>query len=232
MATTRRTFIFESLALGGITLTDPARLLGAAQRRGSPTPTPPPQHEPQILRVKIYLVPEDVLGGPWQPRRRLTDAELKKAETHVKQVAAAQELGPTSIIVVRDQPTSYTNVAKRGRPTVMKLLRHDPNGHRETVLPVWTESDRVEWRFAQPFEIVGIQKAPLPGFQAAGAGVPANPFYDAVTPYSAKESGGLYIIQTSTARRESNGQQYKITFRIAGRIVDPDIACGFPPPGT
>jgi hypothetical protein len=232
MTTTRRTFIFESLALGGIAVTDPARLLGAVQRRGSPTPTPPPQHQPQILRVKIYLVPEDVLGGGWKPRTRLTDAQLKKAEDHVKQVATAQGLGPTSIIVVRDQPTSYTNVAKRGQPTVMKLLRHDPNGHRETVLPVWTESDRVEWQSVQAFEIVGIQKAPRPGFQAAGASVPANPFYDAVTPYSAKESGGSYIIQTSTARRESNGQQYKITFRIAGRIVDPDIACGFPPPGS
>jgi hypothetical protein len=230
MATTRRTFIFESLALGGITLTDPARLLGAAQRRGSPTPTPPPQHEPQILRVKIYLVPEDVLGGPWHPRTRLTDTQLRKAEIHVKQVAATQELGPTSIIVVRDQPTSYTNLAKQGQPPNLKLLRHDPNGHHETVLPVWTESDRVEWYAAQPFEITNIQKAPVPGFQSATA--PSNPFYDPVTPYLAKEASGRYVVQTSTARRESNGQQYKITFRIAGRIVDPDIACGFPPPGA
>ncbi|PYR60228.1 MAG: hypothetical protein DMF91_12770, partial [Acidobacteria bacterium] len=80
-------------------------------------------------------------------------------------------------------------------------------------------------------EITNIQKAPSPGFQG-GASAPVNPFYEAVTPYSAKESGGRYIYQTSTARRESNGQQYKITFRIAGRIVDPDIACGFPPPGS
>jgi len=232
MTTTRRTFIFESLALGGIAVTDPARLLGAVQRRGSPTPKPPPQHAPQILRVKIYLVPEDVLGGPWQPHHRLTNKELKKAEAHVKQVAVAQRLEPTSIIVVRDQATSYTNVAPRNKPPDMKLLRHDPNGHKETVLRVWTESDRVEWQAAQAFEITNIQKAPAPGFQAAGAGVPANPFYDAVTPYAAKESGGFYTIQTSTARKEANGQQYKITFRIAGRLVDPDIACGFPPPGT
>src|SRR2546422_2985812 len=136
----------------------------------SDLPSPPPHHDAQILKVRIYLVPEDVLGVPWTPRKPLTGAELRKAEAHVKQVAVHEELVPTSIIVVRDQPTSYTKVVvKRGQPPVLKPLRHDPKGHRETVLQVWTESDRVEWQFAQPFEITQIQKAPLPGFQAASA---------------------------------------------------------------
>jgi hypothetical protein len=97
---------------------------------------------------------------------------------------------------------------------------------------VWTESDRVQWQCSQPFEVIRIEKAPSPGFQALGPGVPTNPFHVALTPYASHQEGGRHVIQTSTARREANGQQYKITFSLSltKRVVDPDMVCGEPPP--
>ena len=203
MTTTRRAFILDSMAIGGLALTSSACSSTS-------------MHKPEILRVHIFVVPDEVFGGS-KGAGPLTDVELTAAEPHVRQNARRLNLDATSIIVMRGQPANFHRD---------KLIRHNPAGARETVLKVWTESDVIEWQSDRPFAIVTIEKAEPPAPSVASA--PKNPFYGDI-PFNAASSDSTYKYQTPKLRASANGQQYKISLRIDGRLVDPDIICGSPP---
>jgi hypothetical protein len=156
-----------------------------------------------------------------------------------------EALTPTDIVVVGRETASVRTVDSSGKPVSAnatkqegqtaseekpepRLFAHDDR-HRDTVLRVWTESDTIEYQCDVEFKITKVERA---GWKIHGA--PPDPFGGA-PPYNAKqispEGGGSFWARTSSALpATANNQQYKMTFEINGKKVDPDVICGFPPP--
>ncbi len=139
-------------------------------------------------------------------------------------------LKPTDIVVVGREPASVRKTA-RGR----KLMAHDHH-HTDTVLGVWTESDTIEYQCDRRFEIVKVEKE---GWKIYNA--PDNPFGSGKVGYKAQKrqlgrGKEQYFWTSSVLPATANNQQYKMTFKIFdengknGKLVDPDIVCGNPPP--
>jgi len=168
-----------------------------------------------------------------------------------------EALRPTDIVVVGSEPASVRVLDKKGQPVPLdesgqpalpasgsastpplrsdsptrRLFAHD-DGHKDTVLRVWTESATVEYQPSTPFEIVKVERA---GWRIYGA--PDDPFAakDKRAPYKAVEmragSGKtLWTWKSDVVPASANNQQYKATFRIDGEEIDPDVVCGDPPP--
>ena len=175
--------------------------------------------------------------------------------TSGKHVTMFDVLTPTDIVVVGSEPASVRVLDKNGKPVAPRtadaphsaahpgepltrhLCAHDDR-HRDTVLRVWTESDTIEYYCDEEFEIVQIERA---GWKLFGA--PDNLFERerGAMPYKARK------VQTSTIGADgdptfvwkwtsgvvpasANNQQYKATFKIRGKSIDPDVVCGTPPP--
>ena len=155
-----------------------------------------------------------------------------------------EALNPTDIVVVGRETASVRTVDSSGKPVsadattqahqtapepTRRLFAHDDR-HRDTVLRVWTESDTIEYECDEEFEIVKVERA---GWKIHGA--PQDPFANA-RPYRAERrqhaTGGepLWAWTSSVLPATANNQQYKMTFKINGELIDPDVICGFPPP--
>jgi hypothetical protein len=136
-------------------------------------------------------------------------------------------LKPTDIVVVGREPASVREVKK-----TRWLSAHDDH-NRDTVLRVWTESDTIEYHCDEEFEIVQVERAGWLIYDA-----PENPFDNGKLPYVAKRreratDGKLFWVWTSSILpAKANNQQYKMTFKIKGELIDPDVVCGDPPPST
>ena len=103
-------------------------------------------------------------------------------------------------------------------------------------LRVWTNSDTVEYQCDRKFEIVKVEQA---GWRIHGA--PDNLFEAERrrTPYKATEekttdaSGKANSVWKWTSGRvpaKANNQQYKMTFKIDGKLIRSLCLCGDPPP--
>jgi hypothetical protein len=140
-----------------------------------------------------------------------------------------EALTPTDIVVVGREPASVRKVDIAGKPT-LRLFGHDHH-HMDTVLRVWTEADTIEYRCDEEFEIVSVERA---GWKIYGA--PEIPFDNGPLPYraapSARVTGGkpVWVWTSSVVPATANNQQYKMAFKINGELIDPDVACGNPPP--
>ena len=99
------------------------------------------------------------------------------------------------------------------------------------MLRVWTESDTIEYQCAEPFAIVGVERA---GWKIYDA--PDNPFGFGKVEYIAQERKGktdekrIWVWTSGLLPATANNQQYKMTFKIGDETIDPDVACGSPPP--
>jgi hypothetical protein len=144
-------------------------------------------------------------------------------------------LKPTDIVVVGREPASVRTVDSEGNPKERALDAHNHH-HKDTVLPVWTESDTIEYQCDRRFEIVKVEKE---GWKIYNA--PDNPFGSGKVDYKAQErqlgrGKKQYFWTSSVLPATANNQQYKMTFKIFdengknGKLVDPDIVCGNPPP--
>lgn len=210
MATTRRSLMLDAMLLGGLALASSGCWWSAWL------------HKPETLHVYILVVPDEAVGGPAaHPHQPLTPPELQRAEEWLKRNVPKDRLKPTSIIVIHDEPASFL-------PNDT-LIAHDPRGHRETILRVWTESDRIEWQSDRLFKIVKIDKAGPPAVTISDA--PKDPFYSGMPYVGALVGEKDYKIQSSKLMASANNQQYKISLQVDDRVVDPDIICGSPPPG-
>jgi hypothetical protein len=178
---------------------------------------------PQVHRVRIHVVKDDVfvkskIEVPVGRDKKLTAKHLSNAQADIG-VSGDLHNDRHAIIVLGDKPAVFVN----GR-----LHDHeDPAVHRKTILPVFTESDVIEWRADQRFEITSVGKPAHPEF--AQQGTPDQPFYEN-PPYRSSASNGQHIARSSKIKREANGQQYKVNIKIGDRDVDPDFVCGDPPP--
>jgi hypothetical protein len=160
-------------------------------------------------------------------------------------------LKPTDIVVIGPEPASVRSIDSSGKPSTAlspasqqpepkptkKLFPHDDH-NRDTVLRVWTESDKIEYQCDQEFEILQVDKA---GWKLFGA--PDNPFERerGATPYKATKertstidaAGNPEFVWKWTSgvlSATADNQQYKATFKIGGQRIDPDVVCGDPPP--
>jgi hypothetical protein len=208
---------------------------------------------PHIVRI-VVVRPKSMAQSPTGQSQDLTKRELKEAENILKKMAAPpsnppsmepttnmfETLKPTDIVVVGLKPASVLTVDSSGKPVTSppptshssekltkKLFAHD-DGNKDTVLRVWTESDTIEYRCDEEFEIVRVEKA---GWKIHGT--PNNPF-GGRRPYRAKRSvsGGesLWVWKSGVLAAKANNQQYKPMFKIGGEEIDPDVVCGSPPP--
>jgi hypothetical protein len=180
--------------------------------------------------VRIVVVP-GVEATSKRDSHRLSDEQLDMATKALKRMDAPpasnqtakqqtanmfEALDPTDIVVVGQEPASVCEG---------KLLRHDDRNY-VTVLRVWTESDTIEYQCAVEFAIAKVKKA---GWRIYNA--PDDPFGNSKDGYKASEiEKGLWVWRSGLLPASANNQQYKMTFRIGGRNVDPDVVCGNPPP--
>jgi hypothetical protein len=192
-----------------------------------------------IVRIVVVPVPGaiDAPGSHTPGHHSLTNEQLKEAEAELKNMNAPSSsdetsqtpakmfdvLTSTDIVVVRGEATSLRDSSEK-----RELCRHDDR-NRDTVLRVWTESDTIEYQCDQQFEIVKVERA---GWKIYGA--PDDPFGNG-GPYMAQEKPRagqkpLWVWTSGLLPSRANNQQYKMTFKIGGQLVDPDVACGDPPP--
>ena len=183
------------------------------------------------------------------------DAAGLPITTSGKHVTMFDVLKPTDIVVMGSEPASVRVLDKDGKPVAPhtadtrnsaalpgeSLTRHlhpHDDRNRDTVLRVWTESDTIEYQCDEEFEIVRMERA---GWKLFGA--PDNPFERerGATPYKATKEptsttdadGNPRFVWKWTSGvmpATANNQQYKATFRIRGKLIDPDVVCGDPPP--
>lgn len=192
------------------------------------------------------------------PERKLGDAELAAAEIELKKMPPPQSqapgnatspaannmfdlLEPTDIVVIRQQPASVRTVDEKEKPVSAEVAQQSPRGltrklfahsheHTDTVLRVWTESDTIEYQCDEPFTIVEMKRA---GWKLHGT--PEDPFTN-TKPWEAKKRDraqgekDLWVWTSSPLPASANNQQYKMTFEIDSRKIDPDVVCGNPPP--
>jgi len=194
------------------------------------------------------------------PEGELGDAELAAAETELKKMPPPQSqapgnatsppannmfdvLEPTDIVVIRQQPASVRTVDENGKPVSAEVAQLSPPGlrrklfahsheHTDTVLRVWTESDTIEYQCDEQFEIVEMNRA---GWKIFGA--PENPFtntkpWEATKRDRAQGEKDLWVWTSEPIPASANNQQYKMKFKMKkdGRLIDPDVVCGNPPP--
>jgi hypothetical protein len=140
-----------------------------------------------------------------------------------------EALRPTDIVVVGREPASVRPVERDGKQKSLDLHAHDDR-NKDTVLRVWTESDTIEYQCDEKFEILKVEKA---GWRIYGA--PDDPFgvggpYRAQQTPRAQGEKPIWVWRSGLLPARANNQQYKMTFRIGGVEIDPDVACGDPPP--
>ena len=153
-------------------------------------------------------------------------------------------LKPTDIVVIGQEAASVRVAEEQDhagdarKPPTLELTAHNDR-NKDTVLKIWTDSDTVEYQCDEEFKIVEVKQA---GWNIYNA--PTDPFQkpDQKAPYLASEVtsatidafGNLKSVWKWTSGvvpASANNQQYKMTFEIGGKRVDPDVVCGNPPPG-
>lgn len=175
--------------------------------------------------------------------------------TSGKHVTMFDVLKPTDIVVMGSEAASLRVLSKDGKPVAphtadtpnsaalpgeppKKHLHPHDDRHSDTVLRVWTESDTIEYQCDEEFEIVRMERA---GWKLFGA--PDNPFERerGATPYKATKEPTSTIDADGNPKfvwkwtsgvvpASANNQQFKATFKIRGKLIDPDVVCGDPPP--
>jgi len=205
---------------------------------------------PHIVRIVVVGLPANSRAALRGDGPGLTDSDLKWGEDVLKEMDAPPSsnavsgslqnvtstkprmfdvLEPTDIVVMGQEPASLITIDSSGRRVPRRLLAHD-EGNRHTVLRVWTGSDTIEYRCEEKFAITKVEKA---GWKIHDT--PDNPFQEPL-PYEAKEmpraSGQkpLWVWKSGVLTAKANNQQYKATFKIGGKLIDPDVVCGYPPP--
>jgi hypothetical protein len=159
--------------------------------------------------VHIIFVPDGAVscGSPGNP----TDDELTKVAELVGFPA------PTDIIVFCGQSYHFAGEKLKKHPGV-----HGTNP--ETVLKLDRRThDRAVWWSETQFTITGIAQEHPQNSRLA-----PSPF--AGSPVTTREpdstTGPLWVARSPLPTNNAYGQEYKITFQMEGRTIDPNMECG------
>jgi hypothetical protein len=156
--------------------------------------------------VHIIFVPDNAVpcGSPGNP----TENELKEVAKFIGFPA------PTDIIVFGGKPYHFADGKLKKHPDV-----HATNP--ETVLRLDRRThDRAVWWSETRFTITRIEQEQPPNDRFAPSPFAAAP----VT--SETDTIGLYVARSPLPTNNAYGQEYKITFEMEGRTIDPNMECG------
>jgi hypothetical protein len=160
---------------------------------------------------------------------------------------AGQQVGmtkPTDVIVFAARPWHVAGVPSALRPHPQVHIDHP-----ETILRLRVGKDTACWWSRTEFEItdIALHSHPAPAAGAAAPAPPAHtgsasassaslpeppapyPFFERVKCVPIKNAAGAVIrweARSTVPVPLSNDQTYKITFKIGGQTIDPDMFCG------
>jgi hypothetical protein len=157
--------------------------------------------------VHIIFVPDDVVpcGSPSNP----TENELKEVAKHIGKPA------PTDVIVFGGNPLHFAGE---------KLKKH-PNVHKtnpETVLKLYRSThDRAVWWSEKDFQINKFEQ------ETPGDDKKAKEPFDQIPPTERQNSlgGAIFVARSGVPVSQAYGQEYKMTFKMDGRTIDPNMDC-------
>ncbi len=138
-----------------------------------------------------------------------TAAEMKQVATHIGKPKA------TDVIVFGGNPWHFAGGELRKHPEVHRQFP-------ETVLKLFRKTqDRAVWWSEHEFRITGIEKE-----EPENDGTAAYPFAFAPEARLQPISGQrIWVARSSVPVNDAYGQEYKITFTIEGRTIDPNMEC-------
>jgi len=156
--------------------------------------------------VHIIFVPDDAVpcGSPGNP----TEQELKLVAQHVGFPA------PTDIIVFCGLPWHFADGKLKKHPDV-----HATNP--ETVLRLDRRThDRAVWWSEKNFEIKKFEQ------ETPDTSKAKEPF-DHIPSTRPQDSVGasIFVARSEVPRDDAYGQEYKITFKMNGITIDPNMEC-------
>jgi len=158
--------------------------------------------------VHIIFVPDGAVscGSPGNP----TEDELKEVAKLVGFPA------PTDIIVFCGNPFHFAGGKLKKHPEV-----HTSNP--ETVLKLDRRThDRAVWWSETQFTITRIDQEHPQDSRLAPSPFAAPP----VTTREPDTTGPLWVARSPLPTNNAYGQEYKITFQMAGSTIDPNMECG------
>jgi hypothetical protein len=153
--------------------------------------------------VHIIFVPDGAVscGSPGNP----TEDELEEVAKHIGFPA------PTDIIVFGGLALHFAGGKLKKHPGV-----HGTNP--ETVLKLDRRThDRAVWWSETQFTITRIDQENPQNDKFA-----PSPF---VSPVPERDTNGLWVARSPLPTNNAYGQEYKITFEMAGRTIDPNMDC-------
>jgi hypothetical protein len=190
----------------------PATATRTAVRRAPSAPAKPaPETGPQRLsqrekHVRIILVPDNAVacGSPAKP----TTAELRQLTAYTGPHA------PTDVIVFLGKAYQFGGGTLVPHPQVHK--------HKETVLTLHGQAgETAVWWSEDWFKITSLANDDLPNFPHSDTEASPEPFDQ--TLQTMDEAGGLWVVRSPVPIPASYGHQYKISFEIGGRVIDPHM---------
>lgn len=157
--------------------------------------------------VHIIFVPDDAV--PCQSHADPTPDELKQVASHI---GPTQE---TDVIVFGGRPWHFAGNALRKHPGVHHTF---PN----TVLKLRRSTrDRAVWWSEKPFTITAIEQE-----DPKDANRARYPFSQPPETRPQSTFGGTIFVARSTVPVDAAyGQEYKISFQMEGRTIDPNMDC-------
>jgi hypothetical protein len=157
--------------------------------------------------VHIIFVPDDLVscGSPGNP----TDDELKQVAQHIGYPA------PTDVIVFGGRPWHFAQGLLKKHPEV-----HTSNP--ETVLKLDRRThDRAVWWSENQFTITRIEQEHPQNVKLAPSPFAESP----VTRSQSDTTGLLWVARSPLPMNNAYGQEYKITFEMEGKTIDPNMDC-------
>lgn len=137
-------------------------------------------------------------------------ATLKQAATHIGPTIA------TDIVVLAGQPFHFAKGELHPHPRVHI-------DHPETILKLYRRrKERAVWWSERPFEIFDI--VPEAGADNVGAPYPFSARLETVS-QMAIDNKTIFVARSTIPIAAADDHEYKISFRIEGREIDPNMYC-------
>jgi hypothetical protein len=166
--------------------------------------------------VHIILLPNDVtdIRSAFDRKRELKNRAHGDVMREARRFLQGHpNPAPTDVVVFAGRPWHFAN---------RRLRRHSRAMHhkyKRTVLKVSrTKAERAVWWCEMPFRITGIVNT--------REGPVRHPFpIPATVEESDRDGNPIYVARAMVHPATADGKRFKISFRIEGQTIDPDMDC-------